>query len=119
MEKVKGHATQQDVGEDEDLIEKKRRNDEADSLAVQGAASHGADPVVRAMQKHEAARMKDIQKMMIDVGKARYKQITSWGTDGLEKQLLEAMGREKPGANEEDKMEDDSAFIDEDGEEEI
>ena len=55
--------------------------------------------------------------MMIDVGKARYKQITSWGADGLEKQLMEAMEREMPGVNEEDMIEDDSAFINDDGEE--
>ena len=73
VEKVRGHATHEDVGDDEELMEKKRRNDEADKLAVQGAASHAADPVVRAMQKHEASRIQDIQRMMVDVAKERYK----------------------------------------------
>ena len=90
VEKVKGHAKEEDVHGDEELEEKKRRNDEADTLAVKRAHMRTVDPVVRAMQKHEEARVKDIQEMMIDVAKARYKQITSWGLEGLDKKLQEA-----------------------------
>ena len=71
MGKVKGNATQQEVGDDKDLVEKKTRNGEADALAVQGAASGWADPVVGAMQKDEASRIKDAQMKMNDVAKAR------------------------------------------------
>ena len=78
---------------------------------MQGATSHGADPVVRAMQKHESSRIKDIQKMMIDIAKTRYSQITRWGAEGLEQKLQEAAERGRWRAREEGEVEDDSAII--------
>ena len=105
VEKINGHAKEEDVHGYEELEEKKRRNDQADTLAVKGAHMSTADPVVRATQKHEEARIKDIQKMMIDVAKARYKQITSWSIEGLERKLQEAEESGRLGDGQEGKIE--------------
>ena len=117
VEKVKGHATQQEVREDEDVIEKRARNDEADTLAAQGAACHWADPVVRAMQKHEAARIKDAQRKMIGGAKPRDKELTGWGADGLEERLWEANERAGLGADKKGDMQGHGPHVSIDDEE--
>ena len=89
-QKVEGHAEWKDCEGNEDKIEKKNRNDQADELAVKGAKAHQINETKMKTFAAERRVARDIQKMWIEILDKRYEEIRSKSPEQFQKEMDQA-----------------------------
>ncbi|CAE8712188.1 unnamed protein product, partial [Polarella glacialis] len=77
--KVKGHAELEDCRGDEDLLEQRRRNNEADTLAVKGAKLHSVPIAIILRIKQYKKKVVDLQLMMVNILAQRSTEVQKLG----------------------------------------
>ena len=82
--KVKGHAKLKDVQGDTLLEEKRRRNNEADKLAVAGAQLHAIPVATVITIRREKLRVMALQRMMVQILEERRKIVQIHGYAALD-----------------------------------